>query len=249
MVHVWVAMLNPDGVFADFNRTVPYAKLGLPDSYWQGASEQAARGLNLATEGGCEAADGTLWIATANNQQKRAIEDACEGSAAEVRAALRDGGKARVNRAGEAAWMRFDAAWNRVLTPAQKARVAAMSEHGSDGHGSDHHVSKHHEDIIWTTRISAGVWQRVIAPSGRAPRGRSARPTPAWMPSLLDQHRLGAAANVAVELERKGEAQRLSSNLDRTAQNVDSWRNGCCFGVFEGVESEIECENSCALQS
>ena len=147
MVHVWVAMLNPDGVFADFNRTVPYAKLGLPDSYWQGASEQAARGLNLATEGGYAAVDGTLWIATANNSQKRAITDACEGSAAEVRAALRDGGKARVNRAGEAAWMRYDAAWNRVLTPAQKARVAAMSEHGSDGHGSDHHVSEHHKDI------------------------------------------------------------------------------------------------------
>ena len=43
--------------------------------------------------------------------------------------------------------MRYDAAWNRVLTPAQKARVAAMSEHGSDGHGSDHHGGEHHEGM------------------------------------------------------------------------------------------------------
>ena len=139
MAHVWVAMPNPDGVFADFNRTLPYAKLELPDSHWQGASEEAARGLNLATEGGCQAVDGTLWIANAKKEQERAIKDACARAADDVRAVLRTGGKARINRAGEAAWAAFDAQWQRVLTPAQKARVAAMSEHGSDGHGADHH--------------------------------------------------------------------------------------------------------------
>ena len=34
MAHVWVIMPNPDSVFADFNRTLPYVKLGLPDSAW-----------------------------------------------------------------------------------------------------------------------------------------------------------------------------------------------------------------------
>ena len=34
MAHVWVTMPNPDSVFADFNRTLPYVKLGLPDSAW-----------------------------------------------------------------------------------------------------------------------------------------------------------------------------------------------------------------------
>lgn len=137
MVHVWVALPNPNGVFADFNRTVPYLKLGLPESYWDGASVEAARGLNLATEGGCDAIDGTLWIATASDKQKRAIKEACQSAAGEVRAALRGADKAGVNMAGEAAWARFDAAWDAVLTPAQKARVAAMSEHGSDGHGTE----------------------------------------------------------------------------------------------------------------
>ena len=138
MVHVWAAMDNPDGVFADANRIVPYAKLGLPDSYWRGASSDAARGLNLATRGGCDAVDGTLWIATVSGDQERAIKDACRRAADDVGAAIRAGGEDRVNRAGEAAWRAFDATWQRVLTPEQKARVAAMSEHGSDGHGDDH---------------------------------------------------------------------------------------------------------------
>lgn len=139
MVHVWVALDNPDGIFADYNRTVPYAKLGLPDSYWQGASESAARGLNLATPGGCEAIDGTLWIATVSRDQERALKRACEQAADDVRRSLRSDRKSEINRAGERAWRRFDDAWDAILTAEQKARVAAMSEHGSDGHSNDMH--------------------------------------------------------------------------------------------------------------
>lgn len=139
MTHVWVALPNPDGVFASHNRTLPYKKLGLPGEMWRGASEEAARGLNLATDGGCEAIDGTLWIATATKAQERAIKDACREGGDRVRAVLASGVSARINRAGEAAWADFDSVWQSVLTPAQKARVAAMSEHGSDGHGTDHH--------------------------------------------------------------------------------------------------------------
>ncbi len=144
MVHAWVTMDNPDGIFVDFNRTVPYRKLGLPDSYWQGASENAARGLNLATRSGREAIDGTLWIATVDKDQERALKSACEDAAEPVRTAISRGGKAQINAAGERAWAEFDAVWERVLTPAQKARVAAMSEHGSDGHGGDHHDRMQH---------------------------------------------------------------------------------------------------------
>ena len=124
---------NPDGVFADFNRTLPYLNLGLPASNWQGASENAARGLNLATEGACAAHDGTLWIADASEAQKRAIRQAC---------ALGEGTPA-VNRTGEQAWMRFDRVWQTTLTPVQRQRIAAMSEHGSDGHGADDQGNDH----------------------------------------------------------------------------------------------------------
>ena len=139
MVHAWVTLDNPDGIFADYNRTLPYMKLGLPDGYWSGAGTDAARGLNLATAGGCEAQDGTLWIADASGRQKRAIREACEASAAMVRASLGQG-KAAVNRAGEMAWASYDRVWNEVLTQTQRARIAAMSEHGAGGHdGHDGH--------------------------------------------------------------------------------------------------------------
>ena len=143
MVHAWVTLDNPDGVFADYNRTVPYLKLGLPTTYWQSASVDAARGLNLATEGACSAQDGTLWIADASEAQKRAIREACEAAGQTVRAALGKG-KAAVNRAGEQAWSAFDRTWQTTLTPVQRDRIAAMSEHGSDGHGEDHLMHEDH---------------------------------------------------------------------------------------------------------
>jgi hypothetical protein len=144
MVHAWVTMENPDGMFADYNRTIPYRKLGLQESYWQGASEEAARGLNLATTSGCEAISGTLWIATVDREQERTLKSACARAGGSVRAALARGEKAAVNAAGERAWADFDAVWERVLTSEQKARVDAMSEHGADGHDDDPHDHRHH---------------------------------------------------------------------------------------------------------
>ncbi|SFT90940.1 hypothetical protein [Pseudomonas marincola] len=144
MVHAWVTLPNPDGVFASVNRSLAYIKLGLPESYWQGASVEAARGLNLATEGGCEAVNGTLWIADVESEQEDAIKQACARSAEEVRTALRSQDKAQVNSAGESAWQQFDETWQRVLSPVQKERVKAMSEHGMDSHDEKGHMQHAH---------------------------------------------------------------------------------------------------------
>lgn len=57
MAHVWVTLPNPDGIFADSNRTVPYLKMQLPASFATGASEAAARGVDFATPNGCRGAD------------------------------------------------------------------------------------------------------------------------------------------------------------------------------------------------
>ncbi len=146
MVHAWVTMENPDGIFADYNRTIPYKKLGLPDGYWHGASVETARGLNLATEGGCDAQNGTLWIANISRSQDRTIKAACRDGAEAVRSAIAQGGKERINAAGEAAWRLFDDVWQRTLTAEQKRRVAQMSEHGTDGHGDGHDGHGDHGD-------------------------------------------------------------------------------------------------------
>lgn len=133
MVHVWAALPNPDGAFADHNRLVPYLKHGLPSSAANGASVAAARGLDLAAPKGCEnAAAGKLWIADASRAQKRAVERACELAAKQVSAALLEhrAHPAMLNRAAESAWESFETVWAAQLTLEQRARIAAITEHG-----------------------------------------------------------------------------------------------------------------------
>lgn len=141
MLHVWATLPNPDGVFADHNRLLPYMKLDLPVRYASGASLDAARGLNLATPGGCDAAaGGKLWIANARRQQERAIRTSCQTAARRVEAALREHGEhpAMLNAEAERAWRSFDAVWNETLSPKQRERVAAISEHGAGGAHDGH---------------------------------------------------------------------------------------------------------------
>lgn len=142
MVHVWLGVPNPDGVFADHNRTLPYLKLGLPLAHSEGAGMDAAHGLNLATQNGCvDQVDGRLWIANAKKQASRAIKSACNAAAGRVRAAL-GADKVTLNRTAEEAWRAFASSWNASLTPVQRERIAAMSEHGGgdhNNHGSAHH--------------------------------------------------------------------------------------------------------------
>lgn len=143
MAHVWTgAFPNPDGPFAHRNRAIPYAKLHLPAAYAVGASEAAARGLNLAAPSGCtESIDGERWIANAGGGVKKRLQAACRAAADHVRLGLATRDKASVNRMAEHGWAMFDAEWKRALTPAQQARIAAIIEHGPAGHGTghDHH--------------------------------------------------------------------------------------------------------------
>lgn len=144
MAHVWTGPIpNPDGIFADHNRAVPYAKLGLPLSFADGASETAARGLNLATPGGCaESIDGALWIANAGRAKGR-LHAACKAAVDHLRPVLGSRDQKAINQMAEHAWMIFDAAWQRELTPEQRVRIATMTEHGhseaSATPGEHHH--------------------------------------------------------------------------------------------------------------
>lgn len=140
MVHVWTGPIpNPDGAFAHRNRAIPYAKLGLPLDFATGASEAAARGLNLAAPDGCrETIDGALWIANAGGAKAR-LHGACRAAVDHVRPALATRRKDEVNRMAEHAWAMFDAQWKRLLTPQQQARIAAITEHGPTAGGDHRH--------------------------------------------------------------------------------------------------------------
>jgi hypothetical protein len=132
MVHVWVGVPNPDGPFADHNRVLPYLKLGLPAAFASGGSLNAAKGLHLATRQGCaESIDGGAWIANLPGATKRELHRACAAAAAHVRQGLGSRDPRQVNAMGEHGWAMFDAAWQRLLSAEQKARIAAITEHGS----------------------------------------------------------------------------------------------------------------------
>lgn len=144
MVHVWPTLPNPDGPFADKHRVLPYLKLGLPASFADGASLQAAKGLHLATARGCaDTIDGALWIAAAPKETSRRLHATCSAAAAHVKQGIISGRKDEINRMAEHGWAMFASAWSKALTPQQQARIAAITEHGDAGplsheHGQDH---------------------------------------------------------------------------------------------------------------
>ncbi|UTA48486.1 hypothetical protein L1F30_02820 [Simiduia sp. 21SJ11W-1] len=130
MVHVWTETENPDGVFANYDRTLPYRKLGLPISWSQGASLVTARGLDIATPNGCNnALGGHAWIANLSGKQEKQLKAACARGAKRVKAALPRGQQA-INQAAVSAWLDYAAVQENVLTQEQKQRISAMMEHG-----------------------------------------------------------------------------------------------------------------------
>ena len=143
MLHVWAALPNPDGPFADHNRVIPLLKLGIDPEYAQSLSLDAARGLDLATRNGCENAyGGKLWIADADRRDKRAILSICEEQAAALRKALKGHESHPEHVYGEAAdaYRAVEAAVAERLTDRQRRRIAMMTEHGNhdEGHGEPH---------------------------------------------------------------------------------------------------------------
>ena len=140
MVHAWVTLPNPDGVFADHNRTLPYLKLGLPVGWAANASIDAARGLHLATAKGCaDTVGGAIWIADTGRAKARALRRACADAAAHVRLGLASREPRQVNAMAEHGWAMFTSARDQILTSAQKARIAALTEHGADAAAHAHH--------------------------------------------------------------------------------------------------------------
>lgn len=144
MVHAWVTVPSPDGVFSTDNRALPYLRVGLPGTYAQGATAEAALGVNLAAKDGCaNTLNGLLWIAHARDAQKRSLLATCAALGTEVRHSFAGGARA-VNAAGEAAWARLEAAKRATLSPDQLRRMDAITEHdpmhheNRDGHHGHH---------------------------------------------------------------------------------------------------------------
>ncbi len=133
MVHAWIWLDNPEGMFAQEHLALPYLRAGLPVAWASGAA--AAQGVQLIVPGACRAEVGrTDKLARIDGGQERLLTAACEQEAAQVRAALnRRREAATVNAAAERAWTGYEAARARILHADQLARMqrimGAVMEH------------------------------------------------------------------------------------------------------------------------
>lgn len=128
MVHAWVWLPNPDGVFAQQHRALPYLRAGLPAAHADGAGETAALGVSLLASGACEAEARRIdRLAGLSRGQGRELRRACERHAAAVRAA-RGEHPAVLNEAAERGWAAFIADRDGLLRPEQAARMRRVMD-------------------------------------------------------------------------------------------------------------------------
>jgi hypothetical protein len=135
MVHAWVWSDNPDGVFAESHRALPYLRAGLPAAWAEGADEAAAMATALLSPTGCrDEMKRVDALARLDGAQKREITATCDRAAATVRAAHHTRTEAAAfNKAVGDAWREHEAVKDRLLTAEQKERLAAVVEHGMLG--------------------------------------------------------------------------------------------------------------------
>ncbi|MEM6932563.1 MAG: hypothetical protein AAF526_03165 [Pseudomonadota bacterium] len=130
MVHFWLDGRSPDGVFAERDRSLPYRRLGLGQQSWDGRSVAASFGIALAHPEGCEEElKGKLWLAGASGQTKRAAYAACDAASGTVKAALADT-PGKINQTAIAAWTRFQADLEEILSSDERRRIASLLETG-----------------------------------------------------------------------------------------------------------------------
>lgn len=134
MVHAWVWLDNPDGLFAQEHRALPYLRAGLPAAWATGADVDAAQGIALLAPGACAAeVKRTAQLARTDNRQERLLAAACRQQAAQVRASLARRDAATANATAARAWAAYENSRVRILRPEQAARMerilGAVMEH------------------------------------------------------------------------------------------------------------------------
>ncbi len=135
MVHAWVWLDNPDGLFAHEHRALPYLRAGLPAAWATGAPDGAAEGVALLATDACAGEVKRIErLARTDASQERLLAAACEQQAEQLRAAVdRQRDASAVNAAAARAWVGYQAATARILDPGQRARMerilAAATEH------------------------------------------------------------------------------------------------------------------------
>jgi hypothetical protein len=133
MVHAWVWIDNPDGVFAQEHRALPWLRAGLPAEWARGTDRPTAMGVALLSPATCEAELKRLDVlAKLSREQRRGLSDACARAERDVRAAPRSDREA-LNHVAAVAWRTFESTRDGTLTTEQQERLAVLVEHTPHG--------------------------------------------------------------------------------------------------------------------
>jgi hypothetical protein len=134
MIHAWLWLDNPDGVFALQHRALPYLRAGLPADFAATGNAAAAWGISLSIDGGCAVElKRTDALAKLSSSQQKELKRACEIAASRMWSALAGPRSSEaINSAASDAWTEYEKAKNGLLTAEQKANMAAIVEHPMD---------------------------------------------------------------------------------------------------------------------
>jgi hypothetical protein len=129
MLHVWVWSDNPDGVFAQQHRTLPYLRAGLPPDWAKSGSVDAAWGVSLLRDGCSREIERLNRLARLSGTQREKLSTACSQAADEVRSAAASATSAdQLNTKAAAAWKTLTDLRDRTLTAEQKKRLGSVME-------------------------------------------------------------------------------------------------------------------------
>ena len=128
MVHAWVWSDNPDGMFAQQHRALPYLRAGLPAAWAATGDLDAAWGSALL-RGGCDAElDRLHRLARLSREQRMALTGACTSATERVEAARSAQSPENFNFVAAAAWRDFSTLREATLTSEQKRRLGSALE-------------------------------------------------------------------------------------------------------------------------
>jgi len=129
MVHAWVWLANPNGVFAADNWSIPFARLGLPPP--EAPAVAAAKALSLLT-GGDEYVAEAVARTRLSTEPARSVGDALSRARSRVEAVLR--GRPRHVQLGHEELDALSAEWERLwndidrdLTPEARERLRSSA--------------------------------------------------------------------------------------------------------------------------
>jgi hypothetical protein len=127
-LRAWIGIPNPDGIFAEQHRALPYLRAGLPAAYADRGDLDAANGTALLMDGACKAEAGAFQslVGDAKGEQIQLLTEACQSAVTQVRAAYGSGSADAFNAAAARAWREYNQAIYATLTAQQRVRVEVL---------------------------------------------------------------------------------------------------------------------------